>query len=180
VPLTRALANAGEYRDAGVPLDRGTDQLHDQHGLAHPGPAEHRGLAACDQWRQQVDDLDAGVKDLARAAQAVERGRGRVNRRALDIRGQIRAVVGRRADRIEKAPQHCVTNRRADSCPKGTHPRSAPEPRSAAKYDDRTTAGPKCCCTSATKGGPRSQSIAIASLIAGRVSPAKAISTTEP
>ena len=56
----------------GMALDRGADQLHDQHGLADPGAAEHRGLAALDQRRQQVDDLDAGVKHLARAAERVQ------------------------------------------------------------------------------------------------------------
>src|SRR3546814_16875865 len=42
--LTRALTDAGEDRDAGVPLDRRADQLHDQDGLADTGPAEHGGL----------------------------------------------------------------------------------------------------------------------------------------
>src|SRR6516162_7187089 len=44
----------------------------------------------------------------------------------------------------------------------------------------RTIAGPRCCCTSATSGGPRSHSIATASLIAGSIPPAKERSTTEP
>src|SRR6516162_9554196 len=44
----------------------------------------------------------------------------------------------------------------------------------------RTIAGPRCCCTSATSGGPRSHSIATASLIAGSTAPPKERSTTEP
>src|SRR5689334_1495268 len=77
VPLTRALAYAGKNRDAGVSLDRGADQLHDQHGLADPRPPEHCGLAARDQRRQQVDNLDPGMKYLTRTALAAERWRRR-------------------------------------------------------------------------------------------------------
>src|ERR1700757_4075446 len=92
VPLTRALAYPGEHGDAGGSLDGGPNQLHDQYGLAAPGAAEHRGLPAGDQRRQQVYNLDPGVKDLARAALAVERRRWRVDRRALDIGRQIGAL----------------------------------------------------------------------------------------
>ena len=62
VALARALADAGEHRDAAVGLDHGADQLHDQDGLADAGAAEHPGLAATGQRRQQVDDLDPGLE----------------------------------------------------------------------------------------------------------------------
>jgi len=51
VPLARALADTGKHRNAGVALDRGADQFHDQHGLADPGAAEHCCLPAGDQRR---------------------------------------------------------------------------------------------------------------------------------
>ena len=97
VPFARALADAGEDRDAGMPLDRGADQLHDQHGLADAGAAEHGRLAALDQRRQQIDDLDAGVEDLqlrrAGRAQAPAHGSAGVRYR------QEAAGRGRRARR---------------------------------------------------------------------------------
>jgi len=136
VTLTRALANAGEHRDAGVAFDRGADQLHDQHRLADPGAAEHRGLPACDKRRQQVDNLDSGVKNLARAALAVERRRLRVDRCALDMGRQIRAMVDRLPNRIEQTPEHRLANRCTDRCAQGANPGTAPEPGGAAKRHD--------------------------------------------
>src|SRR6516164_5701034 len=97
VPLARALANTGEHRNAGMPLDRGADQLDDQHGLADPGSAEHRGFAASDQWRQQVNDFDAGMEDLASAALTFERRRRTVDRSMSYVRRERWTVVHRLA-----------------------------------------------------------------------------------
>ncbi len=44
VALTRAFANAGEYRIATVRLGNVIDQFHDQHGLADAGAAEQADL----------------------------------------------------------------------------------------------------------------------------------------
>jgi hypothetical protein len=66
-------------------LDRGADQLHDQHSLADPGAAEHRGLAAGDQRCEQIDHLDAGVEDLASTALTFERRRWPVDGPMLDL-----------------------------------------------------------------------------------------------
>src|SRR3546814_8604030 len=46
IALTRALTDAGEDRDAGVPLERRADQLHDQDGLDAAGASAHGGIAA--------------------------------------------------------------------------------------------------------------------------------------
>ena len=52
VALARALADAGEHRDALIALDHRVDQLHHQDGLADAGAAEHRRLAALRQRRR--------------------------------------------------------------------------------------------------------------------------------
>jgi hypothetical protein len=114
VPFARALADAGEDRNPRVALDGGADQLHDQHGLADPGAAEHRRLAALDERRQQIDDLDAGVKDFAAPGEAVERGRRRVDRPARDAGGERRAAVDGFTRHVDEAAEHRVADRRRD------------------------------------------------------------------
>ena len=66
VALARALADAREDRDAAVLEGDVVDQLRDRHGLADPGAAEEADLAAPDERRDQVDDLDARLEDLDR------------------------------------------------------------------------------------------------------------------
>ena len=128
VPLARALADAGEHRDAGMALDRGADQLHDEHGLADPGAAEHRGLAAGDERREQIDHLDPGMENLARAALAIERRCRRMDRPAFDVRRQRRTTIHGLADRVEQPPEHRVADRRADRCPEGARSGATPQP----------------------------------------------------
>ena len=55
VALARALADAGEDRDAAVLLRDVVDQLLDQDGLADAGAAEEADLAALDVRGDQVD-----------------------------------------------------------------------------------------------------------------------------
>src|SRR4029079_17867721 len=64
VALAGALADAGEHRHAAVLLRDVVDQLLDQHRLAEAGAAEEADLAAADEGRNQVDDLDPGLEDL--------------------------------------------------------------------------------------------------------------------
>ena len=59
--------------------------MHD--GLAHACAAEQTGLAALDEGLDQVDGLDAGLEDLGRGRQVVERRGRTVDRAALDVSG---------------------------------------------------------------------------------------------
>jgi hypothetical protein len=133
VAFPRALADAGKDRDAGVALDGSADQLHDKHGLADPGPAEHCGLAASDQRRQQIDDFDAGVEDLASAALTIERWRRRVNGPVLDVARKRWTPVCRLADCVEQTAEYRRTDRRVDWCVARTSVGAAPKPGSTAE-----------------------------------------------
>ena len=64
VAFARALADAGEHREALVHVGDVADQLLDQDGLADAGAAEETDLAAARVRRHQVDDFDAGLEDL--------------------------------------------------------------------------------------------------------------------
>ena len=77
VALARALAHAGEHRQAAVLRGDVVDQLLDQHRLAHAGAAEEADLAALHVRREQVDDLDAGLEDLGRRRERSKAGGSR-------------------------------------------------------------------------------------------------------
>ena len=77
VAFARALADAGEHRVAAVFLGDVVDQLLDEHGLADAGAAEQADLAALGVWREQVDDLDAGLEDLRLGRLVDKAGAGR-------------------------------------------------------------------------------------------------------
>src|SRR4029079_3691962 len=64
VAFARALTDSGEHRIAAVRLRDVVDQLHDQHGLAHAGPAEQADLAALGVRREQIHNLDARHENL--------------------------------------------------------------------------------------------------------------------
>src|SRR6516164_1162631 len=133
VPLARTLAYTGKDRDPGVALDGCSDQLHNQHGLADPGAAEHRRLAAGDQRREQIDDLDAGVEDLARAALTLKRRRRGVYGPALYLGGERRTAIGRLTDRVEQPAEHRRSDRRADRRAERAGARPAPQAGGAAE-----------------------------------------------
>src|SRR3972149_3920721 len=80
VALARALAHAGEHRQARVFLRDVIDQLHHVHGLAHAGAAEQADLAALGERAHQVDHLDAGLEQFLARRKLVVLGRGAVNR----------------------------------------------------------------------------------------------------
>src|SRR3712207_8855088 len=82
VPLARALADAAERRQAAVLLREVVDELLDDDRLADAGPAEEADLAALRVGREQVDDLDAGLEELGRRRELLDRGRGPVDRPA--------------------------------------------------------------------------------------------------
>src|SRR5262249_9557856 len=64
VALARALSHAREDGDAAVLHGDVVDQLLDEHGLPEPGAPEEADLAALDEGRDQVDDLEPGLEDL--------------------------------------------------------------------------------------------------------------------
>ena len=69
--LTGTLANAGEHGSAAVLLSQVVDEFLDDNGLANAGAAEQTGLAALDERLDQVDGLDARLKDLGLRDQLV-------------------------------------------------------------------------------------------------------------
>ena len=90
------------------------DQLLDQHGLADAGAAEQPDLAAFGVGREQVDDLDPGLEDLLGRGQVGGlRGRA-VDRPALDVVGELVAVVDRLAEQVEDAAEGHVADRDRD------------------------------------------------------------------
>ena len=96
VPLAGPLADAGEDGVAAVDLGDAGDQLGEDDRLAQPGAAEEADLAAADERREQVDDLDARLEHLGLGRELVERGRVAVDRPALRRR---RPGPGRRSAR---------------------------------------------------------------------------------
>src|SRR6516225_8897111 len=92
-----------------------------------PTPAtEHRRLPASDQRCQQVDDFDAGKKDLASAALTFERRRGAVDGPMLDPPRERWTPIARLADCAEQPPKYRIANRCADWRTEGACSRAAP------------------------------------------------------
>ena len=114
VALARALADAGEDRDALVAFDDGADQFHDQYRLADAGAAEHGGLAALRQRRQQVDDLDAGLEQFGRRALLGQARGGVVDGRAGHVVAEGRAAVAGLAGNGEQPAEDLVADRYGD------------------------------------------------------------------
>ena len=95
VALARALADAGEHREAAVLGGDVADELLNDDGLAHAGAAEQADLAALDVGREQVDDLDAGLEELVGGVERLEVGGRPVDRPALGAaRGRLEVVDG--------------------------------------------------------------------------------------
>jgi len=66
------------------------DQFHDEHGLAHAGAAEEAGLAALGIGGEQVNNLDAGLEQLFRRIELLEKRGGTVDRKGvLRLQGPI-------------------------------------------------------------------------------------------
>jgi hypothetical protein len=127
VPLARAFADTCKDGNSRMPLDRRSDQLHDEHGLADAGAAEHRRLATLHERRQQVDHLDPSVKDLERSTETVESGRCGMDGAALDVGRKRWPAVGGLTKRIEEPPKHSLTNRHSDGRTQATRDRASAE-----------------------------------------------------
>jgi hypothetical protein len=133
VAFTRSLADPGKHRDALVAFDHGMDQLHDEHGLANPGAAEHRRLAALRQRRQQVDDLDAGRKDFRRPALRGERRRDTMNRAVRHIGSKRLTLIANRTSQVEQATEDRLTDRDLERPADGVSGDATPQSRGGLK-----------------------------------------------
>ena len=109
VALARALADAGEHRDAAVLHGDVVDQLLDDDGLADAGAAEQADLAAAQVRLEQVDDLDPRLEHLQLGGLVLERRRVAVNRPVL--LGEDRPV--RKVDRLAEHVHDAAERRRA-------------------------------------------------------------------
>ena len=113
VPLARALADAGEHRDAAMELGDVVDQLHDDDGLADAGAAERANLAALQEGADQIDDLDPGGQHFRRRRLIRERRSGAMNRVVLlGLDGS--PFVDRVAGHVEHSAHHPVADRHRD------------------------------------------------------------------
>src|SRR6185295_3177907 len=113
VAFARALAHAGEHREAAVLRRDVANQLLDEHGLAHAGAAEQPDLAAALIRREQVDDLDARLEQLLLGLLLVERGCRTMERIPL-FRVHRPLAVDRVADEVEDAPETLLSDRHRD------------------------------------------------------------------
>jgi len=114
VPLTGALADAGEHRNPAVLGGDAVDHFLDHDGLADSGAAEHADLAAAHVRFEQVDDLDTGFEHLALRRQVLE-GRWRTVDRPTEL-GADGSVGGvqRLPQYIEDVAQGLGTDRNRD------------------------------------------------------------------
>src|ERR1700722_17035819 len=106
-----ALPDPGEDRDPLVFLDHGVDQLHDEHGLANAGTAEHGGLSALGEWRKKIDYFDAGLEYRGGRRLILERRRWIVDTASWGIGRQGRSAVPQCPDHVEETPQNRVADR---------------------------------------------------------------------
>jgi peptide chain release factor 1 len=113
VAFARALAYAGEHREAAVLGGDVADQLLDEHGLADAGATEESDLAAALVGREHVHDLDPGLEDLLLHLLLGERRRGPMDRKLLGRLDGTLAVDGL-ADQVEDAPQALFADRDGD------------------------------------------------------------------
>ena len=182
VPFARALAHAGEDRAALVLRGDVVDQLLDQHRLAQPGAAEEADLAAADERRDQVDDLEPGLVGLHGRLELAELRRVAVDRPALDVVADQVALVDWLADHVEDPPERRLADRNADRRP-GVHDVDAARDAVGRVHRGRTRSSPRCCCTSAINStacmpSRSGSSIRRAVLISGRLSVKTASMTT--
>jgi hypothetical protein len=110
----RAIAmDAAEGRQTRVLLRDVADELLDQDGLADAGAAEETDLAAARVRREEVDNLDAGLEDLARRREVLDVRSIAVDRPA-EFRGDRFALVDRLAQQVEDAAQRLAAHRHRD------------------------------------------------------------------
>ena len=113
-----------------MPLDGGANELRQEDRLADPRSSEQAGLSAARERREQVDDLDAGLKDLAAVRLLVKRRRGAVDRPAWRVSGKRGQVIDRAAEDVDETAKSVLAHRnrdrragRLDAAPRGGAPR---------------------------------------------------------
>ena len=89
------------------------DELGEDDRLAEAGTAEQAGLAAADERREQIDDLDACLEELGLRRQIGDRRRIAVDRPALR-RVDRATVVDRLASEIEDAAEGFLADRHGE------------------------------------------------------------------
>src|SRR5213076_1134003 len=104
VAFTGAFSDTGKHRDTAVEFRDVVNQLHDDDRLADSGATERANLAAFQEGADQINDLDAGGKNLGRRRLILERWRGTVDRIIL-LRRDRSAFVHRVAGYIQH-PAH--------------------------------------------------------------------------
>ena len=110
IPLTGALAHAGEHRIPTVVHRNVVDELHDHDRLAHPSPAEETNLTTFGVRRQHVDDLDAGDQNLLGFALLGEEWGGAMDG-GLGVAFDGPLLVDGLPDDVEDAAQGAGTHR---------------------------------------------------------------------
>merc|ERR1719249_151905 len=100
VALPGPLTDTGKHRETTVSLSNVVDQLHDKDSLADSGTAEETNLASLAVGGEQVDNLDAGDKDLLLDGHLVEVGSLSVDGLAL-VGGDGAPLVNRVADHVD-------------------------------------------------------------------------------
>src|SRR5262249_23100732 len=117
VAFAGALAHAGENRESTMNGGNTSNQLGQDDGLAQTGTAEETNLAAADEGRQQVDDLDAGLELFRLGRKLFERRGLAVDRPPLGSFDIATAIDGI-AQKIENAAQGPFADRNADRRPR--------------------------------------------------------------
>ena len=130
--------------------DAGDEFLNDD-GLAEAGPAEQAGLAAADERREQVDDLDAGFEDFGlrargRRTSAARGGSGRVSVAATGPRLSIGSP-----SRLNTRPRVSLPTGTVTGAPVSTTSMPRTRPSVEPSATQRTRLPPRCCCTSPTR-----------------------------
>jgi hypothetical protein len=99
------------------------DELHDDDGFAHAGPAEHPHLAAAQEGLQQVNHLDAGLEHLLRRGLLFQR-RCRPVDGVVSLSFDRPQLVHRLAQYVHHASQSGLAHRDGNPAPgvKGLHP----------------------------------------------------------
>ena len=95
-----AFADAAKNADALVMPDHVVDHFGEQHRLADARPAEKSRLAAALQRHEDIDDLDARLKDFRLGGTSRQRRRRPMHRTPFDI-GQCRFAIDGVAKHVE-------------------------------------------------------------------------------
>ena len=117
------------------------DQLLNQHGLTHAGAAEQANLAALGIGGQQVNDLDAGLKDVHHGTLVLESRGLAVNGPLLPGLYRPLLVDGITQD-IEHTAQHALAHGHGDGGTGGSHLHATAQALTGREHDaaDRVAA----------------------------------------